>query len=114
MKILEMRELLAARTYACPDRTREDVAAAAASDMLSDVLAMGGAPDVLITGLLNPQVIRTAVLMDARCVVFVRGKVPGPAIVELAEESGVCVLGTDMPMYQVCGVLHAHGLAAAR
>ena len=114
MKIAEIKELLAARAFTCPEKAEEEVTAAAACDMLSDVLAMGAAPDVLITGLLNPQVIRTAVLLDARCVVFVRGKLPGQAIVDLAEESGVCVLSTEMPMYQACGVLHAQGLEAAR
>ena len=114
MKIAEIHELLSAQVCACPERTCEEVCAAAACDMLSDVLAMGGAPDVLITGLLNPQVIRTAVLLDARCVVFVRGKVPSDSILALAEESGVCVLCTQMPMYQACGVLFRQGLAAAQ
>lgn len=114
MKITLIKELLAARVFACPDRTGEEVTAAAACDMLSDVLAMEAAPDVLITGLLNPQVIRTAVLLDARCVVFVRGKLPTPAILELAEESGVCVLGTEKPMYEACGLLHRQGLDAAK
>lgn len=114
MKITRIKELLEAQVYACPALLAEEVTSAAASDMLSDVLAMGSAPEVLITGLQNPQVIRTAVLMDTRCVVFVRGKLPDEAILTLAEQSGVCVLGTALTMYQACGVLHAQGLDAAR
>ena len=45
--------------------------------MMSDVLAYVKDQAVLLTGLNNPQVVRTADMMDMICIVFVRGKKPG-------------------------------------
>ena len=82
--------------------------------MLSDVLALGTQPDVLLTGLLNPQVIRTAEMLDTACVVFLRGKEPEASILELAEKCGVCVLTSPLEMYDACGILHQHGVTGAK
>ena len=113
MKINEMTVLLSgeARTAAHAD---VDIASAYAGDMLSDVLALGSQPDVLLTGLLNPQVIRTAEMLDTACVVFLRGKEPETSILELAEKCGVCVLTSPLERYDACGILHQHGVTGAK
>ena len=67
------------------DLTRE-VHAACGSDMMSDVLAYVKDQAVLVTGLNNPQVVRTADMMDMICIVFVRGKKPDAALIEQAVE----------------------------
>ena len=82
------------------DLTRE-VHAACGSDMMSDVLA---------TGLNNPQVVRTADMMDMICIVFVRGKKPDGAILQLAVDRGIAVLATKLPMFAACGLLYEKGL----
>ena len=87
-----------------------EVHTACGSDMMSDVLAFVKDQAVLLTGLINPQSIRTAEMMDMTCIVFVRGKEPAPAVVELAEEKGICVLRTQHPMFAACGILYSHGL----
>ena len=110
MKIKKLQELLSARLLAGAARSEEDVATAYAGDMLSDVLALGAQPDVLLTGLLNPQVIRTAAMLDTACVVFLRGKEPTEAILELADKCGVCVLASPLEMFTACGELFRHGL----
>ena len=110
MKIIELQELLSARMLAGDVRKDETVATAYAGDMLSDVLALGAQPDVLLTGLLNPQVIRTAEMLDTACVVFLRGKEPTEAILELADKCGVCVLASPLEMFTACGELFRHGL----
>ena len=79
--------------------------------MMSDVLAYVKEQAVLLTGLVNPQVIRTAMMMDMRCVVFVRGKRPTEEMITLAEESGIVLLSTEERMYVACGKLYAGGLA---
>lgn len=113
MKITEIANLLSARIRTCEKQTERDVVTAYAGDMLSDVLALGKQPDILLTGLLNPQVIRTAEMLDTVCVVFLRGKEPGGAILELAEKCGVCVLTTSLDMYKACGDLFRNGVTAA-
>ena len=83
------------------DLTRE-VHAACGSDMMSDVLAYVKDQAVLVTGLNNPQVVRTADMMDMICIVFVRGKKPDGAILQLAVDRGIAVLATKLPMFAAC------------
>lgn len=80
------------------------------SDMMSDVLAFAQGRALLLTGLMNQQVIRTAEMMDIRCVVFVRGKRPGPEILELAAQKDIAVMTTAHPMFSACGLLYGAGL----
>ena len=59
------------------------------SDLMSDVLAFAKDRGVLLTGLNNPQVVRTAEVMDMVCIVYVRGKKPNPDVVDLARTKGL-------------------------
>ena len=87
-----------------------EVKTACGSDMMSDVLAFVKDQSVLLTGLLNPQVVRTAEMMDMRCIVFVRGKVPDESVVELAQEMGITLLKTRFRLFTACGKLYLNGL----
>ena len=110
MKISEVAEILEAVVLTGGQMLDEEVHSACGSDMMSDVLAFVKDQGVLLTGLINVQVIRTLLIMDMNCVVFVRGKVPPEGIVEFAEESGVAVLQTKLPMFEACGRLYSRGL----
>ena len=77
---------------------------------MSDVLAFVKDQALLLTGLVNSQVVRTAEMMDMKAIVFVRGKVPGDDIVSLADEAGIAVLSTQLPLYISCGKLYCEGL----
>jgi predicted transcriptional regulator len=87
-----------------------DIHAVCSSDLMSDVLAFVKDQAMLITGLVNPQVIRTAEVMDMRAVLFVRGKKPSPEMLELAREYSISILTTDSTMYIAGGKLYAGGL----
>ena len=91
------------------DLTRE-VQSACGSDMMSDVLAFVKNQSVLLTGLVNPQVVRTAEMMDMVCIVFVRGKEPDESIIELAESKDIILLKTKHRMFNTCGLLYDNGL----
>lgn len=91
-----------------PDETRIDMACGA--DLMSDVLAYAKTGALLLTGLTNEQVVRTAEMADVAAICFVRGKVPGSATVDLASEHGVPLLMTELPMFESCGRLYRHGL----
>ncbi len=110
MKICTIRELLDAEVIAGEERLGNHVYSACGSDMMSDVLAYVKDQAVLLTGLVNPQVIRTAEMMDMVCIVFVRSKQPTPEMIRLAEESGLVLLATSKRMYEACGILYANGL----
>ena len=74
MKISDVKEILGAEVHCGEDLFDFEVKSAFGSDMMSDVLAFVDDQTVLLTGLLNPQVVRTAAMLDLKCIVFVRGK----------------------------------------
>ena len=113
MKISEIQGLLSATVLTCRDRLDADVHSACGSDMMSDVLAYVKNQAVLLTGLVNPQVVRTAEMMDMVCIVFVRDKKPSEEILALAEENGIVVMTTSFRMYDACGILYQNGLQGA-
>ena len=110
MKIKKIMELLDGKVLCGEDKIEDHVYSACGSDMMSDVLAFVKEQAVLLTGLVNPQVVRTAEMMDMKCIVFVRGKTPSKEILELAAECGIVVLASDERMYVACGKLYENGL----
>ena len=80
------------------------------SDLMSDVLAFTHEGTLLMTGLTNPQVVRTAELAGIIAIVFVRGKLPPPETVALAEEKGIPLLASKYTMFETCGRLYQVGL----
>ena len=88
----------------------EEVKTACGSDMMSDVLAFVKDQSVLLTGLMNPQVVRTAELMDMHCIGLVRGKDVTPGVVDLAKQKDITVLATPYRMFTACGLLYSNGL----
>ena len=112
MKIGMIKELLKAEVVCGEDQLDREVYSACGSDMMSDVLAYVKDQAVLLTGLVNPQVVRTAEMMDMVCVVFVRSKAPTQEMITLAKEHGMVLLKTRKRMYEACGKLYAAGLGA--
>ena len=110
MKICTVKELLNAEVKCCEDRLGDHVYSACGSDMMSDVLAYVKDQAVLLTGLVNAQVIRTAEMMDMVCIVFVRSKEPTEDMIRLAENSGIVLMVTDYRMFDACGILYENGL----
>ena len=105
MKISEIRDLIGAQLLVGDDLLESDVSYAFCSDMMSDVLAYVKDRGVMITGLVNPQVIRTANMMDMVCVVFVRSKTPTEDMIELARECGIVVMRSGLRAYDACGIV---------
>ncbi|OJU18417.1 MAG: hypothetical protein BGN88_04755 [Clostridiales bacterium 43-6] len=110
MKIRELVEILEAEIICGQNNLDIELHSACGSDMMSDVLAFVKDQSVLLTGLINPQVVRTADLMDMRCIVFVRGKEPNEQVIELGKERGIVLLKTPLRMFVACGRLYEKGL----
>ncbi len=91
------------------DMSRE-IKRAYCADLMSDVLAFSVTHSLLITGLTNAQVIRTADVADVRAVVFVQGKRPDAEAIALAEGKHIPLLATRLSMFDVCGRLYEKGL----
>lgn len=110
MTVREIQEILSADVICGAEFLDREVFSACGSDMMSDVLAYVKEQAVLLSGLVNPQVVRTAEMMDMQCIVFVRGKRPDENIIHLAEEREIVLLSTKLPMFASCGMLYEKGL----
>ena len=117
MDIKEIAKLLKAKIHHVPDGVDIDIAYAGAADLMSDVLAyMSEMPHqltkdmILITGLVNLQTIRTADLMDISAIIFTRGKVPAPEIIDEAKKINVAILSTNLTSYYTSGLLYSAGI----
>ncbi len=110
MKISKMQELLNARVLCCEKNLDKEVDSAFGCDLMSDVLAYVTDQAVLLTGLVNPQVIRTALMLDMVCIVFVRSKTPNEEMIQLANDNGIVMMSTDKTLYNACGLLYTNGL----
>ena len=106
MKISTIQNLLEAEVLCGEEHLDRHVYSACGCDLMSDVLAYVKDQAVLLTGLVNPQVIRTAVMMDMVCIVFVRSKIPSEEMLSLAKESGIVVMRSDKRLYEACGLLY--------
>ena len=110
MVLEQVAGILNAEIMSCKDNLTKEVDAACGSDLMSDVLAFAREKKMLITGLVNPQVIRTAEMLDIFAVAFVRGKKPTPEMLEMAEEKRMTLISTEYTMYTACGILFANGV----
>ncbi len=111
MRLREIREALEAEVLCGEGRLGLNIGMACACDLMSDVLAFTRPHSLLLTGLTNPQVVRTAEMAELAAVCFVRGKEPEAETVRLAVEKGIPLLRTRLPMLESCGRLFARGLA---
>ncbi len=110
MKIEEFIEILGAECISSSYEKDMDFEFAFASDMMSDVLAYADNATVLITGLNNPQTIRTAEMLDISLIILVRGKKPSKESLAIAEESNITILTTDYILFEACGKLYNSGV----
>ncbi len=110
MTVQSIKKLLQADILTGDEGLNREVFTACGSDMMSDVLAHVDDQTVLITGLCNPQVLRTAEMMDIVCVIMVRDKKPDPDMIQMAIDRNICLLTTPLPMFTSCGLLFEAGL----
>ena len=110
MTISKIRELLSAELICGEGDLSDEVYTACGSDMMSDVLAYVKDQAVLLTGLVNTQVVRTAEMLDMICIVFVRNKRPSEEMIALARDHNIVLMSTPKRMYEACGILYSEGL----
>ena len=113
MKLQEIVDVLQAEVVSSADNMDAEVQTACGSDMMSDVLAFAKNQSVFLAGLMNPQVVRTAEMMDMCAVIFVRGKNVDESITALASQKGISILKTNFTMFTACGLLYQNGIRGA-
>ena len=108
MKLGEIGTLLGAKVLCGEDKLGEDILCACGSDMMSEVLAFTKYKAVLLTGLCNNHVLRTAEMLDITSIIFVRGKMPTQELIDMAEDMGIVLMTSPLPMFSACGILYQH------
>lgn len=111
MYLWEVKEILEAKVLLGEQNLDQEIHSACGCDFMSDVLAFVKNQAMLLTGMVNPQVVRTAEMMDMKCIVFVRGKQPDEVTLRLAEERNIVVMTSPKRLYTACGLLYSNGLA---
>lgn len=112
MRLSKVKEILSAQELVGAEGVDPDpdIMTGCGCDLMSDVLAFIKPGAMLLTGLTNPQSIRTADVADIRVVCYVRGKQPPIETLQLAREKGITVLATPLRLYEACGMLYKAGL----
>jgi predicted transcriptional regulator len=106
----EIKQLLEAEVLIGAEQLDMEVKTAFVADLMSDVLALGTAGSLLITGLTNPQVLRTADVIDIAAIILGRGKMPPPETVQLAEMLNIPILTTKYILFEIAGRLYSKGI----
>lgn len=110
MKVKDIVAALDAKLICGEQNVDKPVASACGADLMSDVLSFAKSDSVLLTGMVNTHVIRTAEMLDVVCIVFVRGKQPLDEVCTLAEQTGIVILTCEQTLYEACGLLYGQGL----
>jgi predicted transcriptional regulator len=110
MKLGEVLEIIEGKVLSKNVDLDQEVKMGCGSDLMSDVLAFTHEGTLLMSGLTNPQVVRTAEMADIKAIVFVRGKIPPAETLALAEEKGIPLLTSKYTMFETCGRIFAAGL----
>jgi predicted transcriptional regulator len=106
----EVKEILEAEVFVGHNQLGMEVKTAFGADLMSDVLAFAKAGSLLLTGLTNPQIVRTSDVLDIAAIIIVRGKRPLPETIQLAEELQIPLLSTKYILFETAGRLFMKGI----
>lgn len=112
MKLKKLKSLLNAETFFESSKRCDvlEINNACGADLMSDVLSLSREKTLLLTGLTNPQVVRTAEMVGIKVIVFVRGKKPQPETVALADKLNIFLYSTEKSLFESCGLLYKYGI----
>ena len=112
MKLKTVKSLLETETIfeASDERDDLEVKNACGADLMSDVLALSNEKTLLLTGLTNPQVVRTCEMVGIKVIIFVRGKKPQIETIALANQLNIFLYSTAKPLFEACGLMYKNGI----
>lgn len=110
MTLKEVKEILDAEVFVGHDQLEMEVRTAFGADLMSDVLAFAKSGSLLLTGLTNPQIVRTSDVLDIAAIIIVRGKRPLPETIQLVEELQIPILSTKYILFETAGRLYTKGI----
>ncbi len=110
MKLTEIIKIIDGKLFDKNVNLDWEIKGGCGADLMSDVLASIQPDAVLLTGLCNPQVVRTAQMADVRAIIFVRGKHPPQETIDLASQENIPLISSPYGMFELCGRLYQAGL----
>lgn len=110
MRLDKIKEILQAKVITNTIRLDIEINSIVASDLMSDVLQSNAPAELLLTGLVNNQAVRTCEIAGIKAIIFVRGKLPSAETTKLAEESNIPLLSCNFSMFEACGILYSKGI----
>jgi predicted transcriptional regulator len=110
MKLSEIVNIIDGTVFNSNQNLEMEIKGGCGADLMSDVLASVQPDAVLLTGLCNPQVVRTAQMADVQAIIFVRGKQPNKETIQLAEQEKMPLISSPYGMFELCGRLYQAGL----
>ncbi len=110
MTLFEVMDILDAKVLVGREQLNMEVKTAFSADLLSDVLAFAKAGSLLLTGLTNPQIVRTASILDIAAIILVRGKIAPDETLRLADELNIPMLSTRYILFETSGRLYSRGI----
>jgi len=110
MRLQDAADALSCELLCAADGDRVEVDVVVASDGMSEILAFHRPHALMLTGLTNIQSVRTAIVADVSAIIYVRGKRPSDAVLQLAVEKCIPVFSTELGMFDCCGILYSAGL----
>ncbi|MFA5321587.1 MAG: DRTGG domain-containing protein [Smithella sp.] len=110
MKLKEVKEILDAHVIVGEEKMDIEVSTAFGADLMSDVMAFAKAGSLLLTGLTNPQVVKTAASRNIAAIILVRGKEPSTEAIDMARELKIPILTTKYILFETSGILYSKGI----
>jgi len=110
LKLREVKEILEADVIVGEEKLDMEVRTAFGADLMSDVMAFAKAGSLLLTGLTNAQVIKTAATRHIAAIILVRGKEPSTEAINLAKELQIPILATKYILFETAGILYTKGI----
>ena len=111
MRVQELVDLVEGKIVNQADLSETSICHGFASDLMSDVLTLDSENVLLITGLANLQVIRTAEMSDISCVIIARNKKVTPEMIDLATETNIVLIESANSVFYVAGKLYKAGIS---
>lgn len=113
MKLSQVRDLLEAVVLSGENHLDDEVQSGFGSDLMSDVLCFAREDAILLTGLVNKQVLNTVDMANMNSIIFVRNKMPSLEMIAMAKERNLLVMSTKYILFESCGILYNNGLKGA-
>ena len=106
MKLGELAQKIGAKVLTTGAGADHAVTKIYAGDRVSDLLNEASAQTLLVTNLVNLQMVRMAELMEVPGICFVDGVDPGPEVVELADKHGTLLMVSPLGVFETCGLIY--------